>query len=609
MIKYYKREELKKECNGYPIFKMLDDSFYMYKSNDNNYWCDTYLPNNIVRCDFVCSEVRFTLVDNKFVNSSDEMNRVHPEELDLDSNTWKKNLHDFISCVDNQELVSDILKNNYTPKSIVKKSTKSIVTPFTSIETTATTKQASTETKLKRRTITTKKTKNNIVDDMKSMSMFNIHVAKHLNKKNKILNENTTKILIATTTQAILNSTRREQETTKHANSSNNDMIKKTEKKSLINSCSVIEYQIYDESKLTFKQSLPIQYGFNCKGFPVYKTSNNVYLFRNIFGDWCHERLNNFLSDMRCLHRCTQKRLLPAGILSPIQANSVEIYQQKAQNITIVKNQRFICSSLFDCSASGCLNGGTCLKPVNGSLEFNCLCKSQFTGILCDIPLDTCYSNPCLNNSTCISKPYEEAKCNCVAGYYGKRCENYHNPCLTSDQTCLNGGTCVPQGVNASDYYCYCTTFFVGRQCELEALSTCQGQPEGKLFPHPSIKTSFVLCSENGNYNIQVCPIGLVYNTFLQRCDYNNDEPDLSNPCKQNPCKNSAKCTQVTSSNNFTCSCNPGFTGQLCETNVDECDNANCGDGSTCIDLINGYVCLCPSNYYGSDCKTNSKFY
>jgi hypothetical protein len=50
-----------------------------------------------------------------------------------------------------------------------------------------------------------------------------------------------------------------------------------------------------------------------------------------------------------------------------------------------------------------------------------------------------------------------------------------------------------------------------------------------------------------------------------------------------------------------TCTCDSGFAGDHCETNVDDCVNASC-DGGTCVDLVNDFVCLCPGNVYGKSC-------
>lgn len=43
--------------------------------------------------------------------------------------------------------------------------------------------------------------------------------------------------------------------------------------------------------------------------------------------------------------------------------------------------------------------------------------------------------------------------------------------------------------------------------------------------------------------------------------------------CNSNPCLNGATCTDNVAS--FTCTCPIGFTGKLCETNINDCEVSN----------------------------------
>ena len=104
-----------KTCNSQPIFKMLNDSFYIYKSHEN-YWCETYLLNHEIKCNASCTDVRFLLFGDKFVESSETLNRTSPEEYDLRLRVWQKKPNDFISCADNEKSVieNSVLTNNRT---------------------------------------------------------------------------------------------------------------------------------------------------------------------------------------------------------------------------------------------------------------------------------------------------------------------------------------------------------------------------------------------------------------------------------------------------------------------------------------------------------------
>ena len=63
-------------------------------------------------------------------------------------------------------------------------------------------------------------------------------------------------------------------------------------------------------------------------------------------------------------------------------------------------------------------------------------------------------------------------------------------------------------------------------------------------------------------------------------------------PDNGNVCKNGATCFAKT------CCCAPGYTDELCNTEINECDSDPCQNDGTCIDLVNLYVCSCPDGKY-----------
>ena len=44
----------------------------------------------------------------------------------------------------------------------------------------------------------------------------------------------------------------------------------------------------------------------------------------------------------------------------------------------------------------------------------------------------------------------------------------------------------------------------------------------------------------------------------------------------------------------FLCSCEEGFVGENCQTNIDDCNPMPCLNGATCQDKINAFQCICP---------------
>lgn len=45
--------------------------------------------------------------------------------------------------------------------------------------------------------------------------------------------------------------------------------------------------------------------------------------------------------------------------------------------------------------------------------------------------------------------------------------------------------------------------------------------------------------------------------------------------------------------------CMPGYTGQNCEIEINECQSHPCQNGGSCIDLVGHYVCSCPPGTLG----------
>ena len=67
-------------------------------------------------------------------------------------------------------------------------------------------------------------------------------------------------------------------------------------------------------------------------------------------------------------------------------------------------------------------------------------------------------------------------------------------------------------------------------------------------------------------------------------------------------CSENGDCSD--NEDSFECICKPGFTGELCQTNIDDCMGVNCGNGR-CVDGVNSFQCTCDTGYTGEHCQTN----
>lgn len=151
---------------------------------------------------------------------------------------------------------------------------------------------------------------------------------------------------------------------------------------------------------------------------------------------------------------------------------------------------------------------GTCMSLPD---SYQCMCPLGYTGSNCEIL--TC--DLCENGASCDEMTSE---CVCAAGYTGSTCSVSISSCDNID---CGAGFCVASGQN---YSCDCLSGYTGANCD-EILFPCDSSP----------------CQNGGS------------------CMEVNGEGEVE--CQMNNCS---------SPGDFTCSCLPEYTGQLCATQLRE---------------------------------------
>ncbi|XP_019622733.1 PREDICTED: uncharacterized protein LOC109468834 [Branchiostoma belcheri] len=141
-------------------------------------------------------------------------------------------------------------------------------------------------------------------------------------------------------------------------------------------------------------------------------------------------------------------------------------------------------------------------------------------------------------------------------------------------------------GCDWAPYPCYCKQAFVCASDYYEAES-----PDDKC----SNCVNGATCK--GCFNSLITTCDCLPGFAGERCEIDIDE------CDSNPCQNNGLC--VDGANSYGCQCTRGYTGLNCEIEIDECESSPCQNGGSCIDHIGWYSCRCTPGFLGSDCEIN----
>ena len=278
---------------------------------------------------------------------------------------------------------------------------------------------------------------------------------------------------------------------------------------------------------------------------------------------------------------------------------------------------KFCKINMNECLDSPCLNNGQC---VDGIAMYSCNCAPGFGGDSCEILTDPCEAvlcrnggkcHECSDNENCDNRYY----CECSAGFEGNLCEVNIDDCVVNN--CQNGGFCI-DNTDGVGFSCFCNAGFEGDLCEIDFddcaaspcvygnnctdliadyICTCDGF-KGKNCEKDADECLALPCMNDGTckntFGSFECMCAEGYGG--QRCER------VIAPCDAKPCLNLADCSNIDRLD-YSCECNGGYTGTICEIPSDVCQNVSCSDHGICHDYVGVAECQCDVAFKGDNCE------
>nr|XP_058952791.1 neurogenic locus notch homolog protein 1-like [Pocillopora verrucosa] len=106
----------------------------------------------------------------------------------------------------------------------------------------------------------------------------------------------------------------------------------------------------------------------------------------------------------------------------------------------------------------------------------------------------------------------------------------------------------------------------------------------------------------NGKVLCELLPSDLYNNSDKLVPSQSHHHYSIASPCFKWPCQNNGKCAAQYEKNSYVCVCAKGYTGEHCETDMDECSASiwPCDVNANCQNTYGSHKCSCKSGFYGN---------
>ena len=267
-----------------------------------------------------------------------------------------------------------------------------------------------------------------------------------------------------------------------------------------------------------------------------------------------------------CSHDCHTSYgqsfcMCPTGMKLDIDWKTC-ISQQTGGKVQISEKVKCKDGYLLDKKSNECIDIDECAKPqcgthgycVNEQPGYKCDCFQgyEFDGTTC-VDKNECLENMC-QNGVCINKE-GSFQCKCFEGY----AQDSYGICIDIDE-CLEDNICGGMGkcINLDGGFdCDCQSGYENSGGICVDINECKHSKCGKGAHCVNLE---------GSYECDCKRPDRIYDSVHKKCKKIN--------CPQGTCSKNGKC--IMDGSIFKCICKPGFTGEKCEHDINECKSNPC---------------------------------